>query len=135
MNPFSVLLPRGTPTVRVLHYARSALPPSNTPPPSTPLAFSPPPRVSCVLLLPGAARALGYFNSGNALTHGSALAAGADMVQHLGMSDIDRVCVSITLYHAFGIGSACSAALLSGAAIVLPAVGGLQVKNRRAAVT
>jgi hypothetical protein len=57
------------------------------------------------------------------------------MVQHLGMSDIDRVCVSITLYHAFGIGSACSAALLSGAAIVLPAVGGLQVKNRRAAVT
>jgi len=56
----------------------------------------------------------------------------------LQMGPSDRVCVSITLYHAFGIGSACSAALMSGAAIVLPAVGGLQgcgVPSQRARVT
>jgi hypothetical protein len=60
------------------------------------------------------------------------------MIELFNMNTDDRVCVSITLYHAFGIGSACSAALQSGAAIVLPAVGGLQgcgVPSQRAKVT
>lgn len=83
-------------------------------------------------------RALGYFNSTMALTHGNALKQGQDMKRHFHMIQDDRVCVSITLYHAFGIGSACSSALLSGATIVLPAVGGLRgcgVPSQRAQVT
>ena len=83
-------------------------------------------------------RPLGYFGSSKPLTHESALKQGEDMKQHLKMDWNDRVCVSITLYHAFGIGSACSSALLSGAAIVLPAVGGLRgcgVPSQRAETT
>jgi len=83
-------------------------------------------------------RPLGFFSSANALTHENALQQGQEMKDYFGMSDDDRSCVSITLYHAFGIGSACSSALLSGSAVVLPAVGGLQgcgVPSQRAAVT
>uniref|UniRef100_A0A7S1BTK0 AMP-dependent synthetase/ligase domain-containing protein n=1 Tax=Corethron hystrix TaxID=216773 RepID=A0A7S1BTK0_9STRA len=83
-------------------------------------------------------RALGFFNNPKALTHGSALSMGSQMLEHFHMVPRDKVCVSITLYHAFGIGSACSSALLSGAAIVLPAVGGLRgcgVPSQRAEVT
>jgi AMP-binding enzyme len=83
-------------------------------------------------------RPLGYFGSGKALTHGEAVQQGRDMVVYFDMFSEDKVCVSITLYHAFGIGSACSAALQAGAAIVLPAVGGLQgcgVPSQRATVT
>lgn len=83
-------------------------------------------------------RPLGYFGSPKALTHGSALQQGLEMKQYFNMTAADKVCVSITLYHAFGIGSACSSALQSGAAIVLPAVGGLLgcgVPSQRAAVT
>ena len=46
--------------------------------------------------------------------------------------------MSITLCHAFGIGSAVGSALLSGAAVVLPAVGGIRgcgVPAERAAAT
>jgi acyl-CoA synthetase (AMP-forming)/AMP-acid ligase II len=83
-------------------------------------------------------RPLGYFASSNALTHGDALQQGRTMRDYFGMDTTDRVCVSITLYHAFGIGSACSAAIQAGSAIVLPAVGGLQgcgVPSQRAEVT
>lgn len=83
-------------------------------------------------------RPLGYFGSPKALTHGMALQQGRDMVAHFDMIENDKVCVSITLYHAFGIGSACSSALQAGAAVVLPAVGGLLgcgVPSQRAAAT
>lgn len=83
-------------------------------------------------------RVLGYFNSPKALTQGHALTQGEYMKHHLQMTDSDRVCVSITLYHAFGVGSACASAILSGAAIVLPAVGGLRgcgIPSQRAQVT
>jgi acyl-CoA synthetase (AMP-forming)/AMP-acid ligase II len=83
-------------------------------------------------------RPLGYFASSNALTHGDALQQGRTMEDYFGMGKNDRVCVSITLYHAFGIGSACSSAIQTGSAIVLPAVGGLQgcgVPSQRAEVT
>jgi len=83
-------------------------------------------------------RPLGYFNSANALTHESTLQQGLQMKEFFKMNDDDRSCVSITLYHAFGIGSACSSAFLSGSAVVLPAVGGLAgcgVPSQRAQVT
>lgn len=80
---------------------------------------------------------LGIFG-GAALTHGDALALGQSAVLRLGMSERDRVCCSVTLMHAFGIGSACSSALVSGGAVVLPAVGGIKGcgdPNQRASVT
>jgi fatty-acyl-CoA synthase len=83
-------------------------------------------------------RPLGYFASSNALTQGDALQQGRTMRDYFGMNEDDRVCVSITLYHAFGIGSACAGAIQAGSAIVLPAVGGLQgcgVPSQRAEVT
>lgn len=82
--------------------------------------------------------ALGYFGSAKALTHAQALSQAQSVRDRLRMTESDRVCVSITLYHAFGIGSACTSALLSGAAIVLPAVGGLRgcgVPSQRAEAT
>ena len=81
---------------------------------------------------------LGYFGGTSALTHGEAMACGADARARLGIAPADRVCVSITLCHAFGIGSAVGAALGAGAAVVLPAVGGIRgcgVPSQRAAVT
>ena len=73
-----------------------------------------------------------------ALTNGGALALGAAAAAALEMTAADSVCVSVTLGHAFGVGTACAAAFLSGAAIVLPAVGGTRgcgVPSQRAAAT
>lgn len=80
----------------------------------------------------------GYFGSVSPLMHSAALKQGQDMIQYLSIIPNDRVCVSITLYHAFGIGSACSAALQAGATIVLPGVGGIHgcgVPSQRAELT
>ena len=63
---------------------------------------------------------------GAALTHGSAVALGASVAERLAVGPTDRACVSITLCHAFGIGSAVGSALGSAAAVVLPAVGGIR---------
>jgi acyl-CoA synthetase (AMP-forming)/AMP-acid ligase II len=81
---------------------------------------------------------LAFWNSLTPLTHAQALAQGEVCADALSLSADDRVCVAITLCHAFGIGSACAGALLRGAAIVLPAVGGIRgcgVPEERAAVT
>lgn len=81
--------------------------------------------------------ALAYWNSTAPLTHVDALAQGAAAAKQLALTGEDRVCVAITLCHAFGT-SACAAALYSGAAIVLPAVGGIRgcgIPEQRAAVT
>jgi len=81
---------------------------------------------------------LGYFGSSNAYLHSSAIQQGLAMKEYLEMTSDDRVCVSITLYHPFGIGSACASTILAGGAMVLPAVGGLQgcgVPSQRAEVT
>jgi len=83
-------------------------------------------------------QALGFWNSTKAMTHQEALKLGSAAAKHLSMTAADRVAVSITLCHAFGIGSACGSALVSGAAVVLPAVGGLRgcgVPSQRASVT
>jgi acyl-CoA synthetase (AMP-forming)/AMP-acid ligase II len=81
---------------------------------------------------------MAYWGSLEPLTHAEALSLGAAAAAELALQPSDRVCVAITLCHSFGIGSACTGALLSGAAIVLPAVGGIRgcgVPEERATVT
>lgn len=68
---------------------------------------------------------LGVFG-GAALSQSAALGHGSDLAAKLEVSPEDRLCCSVTLMHAFGIGSACSAALGTGATLVLPAVGGIR---------
>mmetsp|Transcript_26509 Transcript_26509/g.53776 ORF Transcript_26509/g.53776 Transcript_26509/m.53776 type:complete len:142 (+) Transcript_26509:278-703(+) len=51
---------------------------------------------------------------------------GAAAKERLAITPDDRVLVSITLCHAFGIGSAVGSALLAGAAVVLPGASGIR---------
>lgn len=81
---------------------------------------------------------LGYYATGKPITNAAALEAGAAVKGRLGMTEKDIVLVSITLNHIFGIGSAVSGALQSGAAIVLPdasGVVGCGVPSQRASAT
>jgi len=68
---------------------------------------------------------LGFYGSAKAVTNAQALSAGGAAKERLGMTSRDIVLVSITLNHLFGIGSAVSAALQSGAAVVLPEASGI----------
>jgi acyl-CoA synthetase (AMP-forming)/AMP-acid ligase II len=80
----------------------------------------------------------GFFNNPTAYTNKHALAHGKEAASELAMTEDDIVCVSITLCHPFGIGSAVCSALLAGATIALPAVGGIQgcgVPSERATAT
>ena len=80
---------------------------------------------------------LGVYG-GSALTHGEAITLGRQAATKLHLTSADVVCASITLMHAFGIGSAVSSALTAGASVVLPAVGGIRgcgVPAQRATVT
>lgn len=80
----------------------------------------------------------GFYNSSTAYTNQQALAHGEDAADNLAVTEDDVVCVSITLCHPFGMGSAVCSALSTGASIVLPAVGGIQgcgVPSERAAAT
>eukprot|EP00808_Paulinella_micropora_P001340 g11713.t1 len=70
--------------------------------------------------------ALSYFNTTSPLRHGECRRMGSEAYFGLHMLPSDRVCVSITLSHAFGIASAVQAAFVCGAAVVLPAVGGIR---------
>jgi hypothetical protein len=72
-----------------------------------------------------AATALGVYGVAE-LSHGAAMALGRDAAARLVRTGQDRVCCSVTLMHAFGIGSAVTSALSVGAAVVLPAVGGIR---------
>lgn len=79
-----------------------------------------------------------YFNSTSPLRHIEIMQLGSDSSRYLNISGSDRVCVSITLCHAFGIGSACAAAMISGATVILPAVGGINgcgIPSQRSAAT
>lgn len=79
-----------------------------------------------------------FYNSTTGYTNQQALTHGQDAAQQLGMNERDVVCISVTLCHAFGMGSAVCSALSTGAKIVLPAVGGIQgcgVPSQRAAAT
>mmetsp|Transcript_74992 Transcript_74992/g.223485 ORF Transcript_74992/g.223485 Transcript_74992/m.223485 type:complete len:341 (-) Transcript_74992:66-1088(-) len=73
------------------------------------------------------ALALGYWSSTKPLTNGEALSEmGMAAKDHLAVTPKDRVLVSITLCHAFGIGSAVGSALSAGAAVVLPGASGIR---------
>jgi acyl-CoA synthetase (AMP-forming)/AMP-acid ligase II len=79
-----------------------------------------------------------YYNSLKPFTNGEALQLGEQAANALEMMDQDKVCVSVTLCHAFGMGSAVCSGLLRGATLVLPAVGGIQgcgVPSQRAEAT
>lgn len=73
------------------------------------------------------AAALGYWSSTTPLTNREAICEmGTAAKSRLNMGANDRVLVSITLCHAFGIGSAVGGSLLAGAAIVLPGASGIR---------
>mmetsp|Transcript_41 Transcript_41/g.112 ORF Transcript_41/g.112 Transcript_41/m.112 type:complete len:303 (-) Transcript_41:336-1244(-) len=80
----------------------------------------------------------GYYNSTSPYTNADAIQHGEESSWELAMTEEDSVCVSVTLCHAFGIGSGVTGAILSGSTIVLPAVGGIQgcgVPSKRAEAT
>ena len=80
----------------------------------------------------------GFYNTPTGYTNQQALVHGTEAAHELKVTEEDTICVSITLCHPFGIGSAVCSAFLSGAAIALPAVGGIQgcgVPSERAAAT
>lgn len=80
-----------------------------------------------------------FYNSPTApFTNRQALEQGEDAAFELSMCVDDKVCISITLCHAFGIGSGVCSVFSRGATAVLPAVGGIQgcgVPSERAAAT
>ena len=71
-------------------------------------------------------RPFAFFGGTKALTQSQVLELGHEAATTLGMGSSDVSCVSITLCHAFGIGSAVGGALMSGGTIVLPEVGGIR---------
>ena len=80
----------------------------------------------------------GFYNSVTGYTNAQALLHGQEAVHALPVIEDDVVCVSVTLCHPFGIGSAVCSAFLTGATLALPAVGGIQgcgVPSERAAAT
>ena len=79
-----------------------------------------------------------FYNSTSPLTNDAIDELAEDAIRNLKLTPADTACVSITLSHAFGIGSAAAACLSSGACISLPNVDGLHgcgVPSDRAAAT
>lgn len=79
-----------------------------------------------------------FYNSATGYTNQQALLHGSEAANALRITGDDTICISVTLCHPFGMGSAACSAFLSGAAIALPAVGGIQgcgVPSERAAAT
>eukprot|EP00629_Pelagomonadales_sp_RCC1024_P007074 CAMPEP_0119267902 /NCGR_PEP_ID=MMETSP1329-20130426/5869_1 /TAXON_ID=114041 /ORGANISM="Genus nov. species nov., Strain RCC1024" /LENGTH=254 /DNA_ID=CAMNT_0007267845 /DNA_START=98 /DNA_END=859 /DNA_ORIENTATION=- len=86
----------------------------------------------------GPADAHAFFNSTSPLANGELEALAADAAKHLALTPEDTACISITLSHAFGVGSAAAACLSAGATICLPNVDGIVgcgVPSDRAAAT
>lgn len=67
-----------------------------------------------------------YFNSATALQSHDVVQLGEAAANKLEMVASDKVCVSITLCHSFGIASGVAAVFSRGATLVLPAVGGIR---------
>jgi len=83
-------------------------------------------------------RAHAFFNSTKALSSGEVMQLGKAATEALEITASDRCCVSITLCHSFGIAHAVGGTINAGAAVVLPAVGGIRgcgVPSQRAEVT
>jgi len=71
-------------------------------------------------------------------TNRQALEQGEDAAFQLSMCADDKICISVTLCHPFGMGSGLCSVFSRGATAVLPAVGGIQgcgVPSERAAAT
>merc|ERR1711990_824816 len=76
--------------------------------------------------------------NGSSMTQAQAVLLGQEAAAALQSATSDKTCVSITLCHAFGMGSGVGSALLSGGAVVLPASDGIRGcgnPKQRAAVT
>lgn len=83
-------------------------------------------------------RAHAYFNSTKALNGSEIVDLGQQTSTQFHMTDKDRVCVSITLCHSFGIASGVGSIFTAGAGLVLPAVGGIKgcgIPSERAIAT
>ena len=80
-----------------------------------------------------------YYNTPTApYTNRQAMEQGEEAAFELSMYEKDIICVSITLCHAFGIGSGVCSAFTRGATVVIPAGGGIQgfgVPSERAKAT
>ncbi len=80
-----------------------------------------------------------YYNSiTSPYTNRQAIQHGEEAAEELIVIEQDVICIAVTLCHAFGIGSAVGSALLRGACIALPAIGGIEgcgVPSERAAAT
>jgi len=86
----------------------------------------------------GKSIAHGFYNSTSPFTNQQAIEQGENAAFELAMCESDVICISITLCHAFGMGSAVCSSFSQGATIVLPAVGGIQgcgVPSERASAT
>jgi acyl-CoA synthetase (AMP-forming)/AMP-acid ligase II len=64
-----------------------------------------------------------FYGSPLALTHGEIFKLGSVAKSQLALTENDRLCVSITLCHSFGIGTGVGGAFLAGSSVLLPAVG------------
>mmetsp|Transcript_25750 Transcript_25750/g.42528 ORF Transcript_25750/g.42528 Transcript_25750/m.42528 type:complete len:306 (+) Transcript_25750:137-1054(+) len=76
--------------------------------------------------------------NGSAMSHAQAVGLGEAAAAALESTAADKTCVSITLCHAFGMGSGIGSALIRGGAVVLPAADGIRGcgdPKQRAAVT
>jgi hypothetical protein len=79
-----------------------------------------------------------FYNTTTPYTNKQALEQGREAAEELVMTENDVVCISITLCHPFGMGSAVCSTFDRGASIILPAVGGIQgcgVPSERAKAT
>jgi AMP-binding enzyme len=79
-----------------------------------------------------------YHSTTHPYTNEQALHHADEAANELFIVEQDVVCISVTLGHPFGIGSAVGSCLLRGACIVLPAIGGIHgcgVPSERAAAT
>lgn len=80
----------------------------------------------------------GFYNTDKPYTNSQALYDGKQAHWNLAMSSDDIVCISVTLSHPFGIGSALCSTLLAGGTVALPGVGGIQgcgIPSQRASAT
>lgn len=80
-----------------------------------------------------------FYNSPTTpYTNRQAIQHGQEAAEELIVVEQDVICIAVTLCHAFGLGSAVGSALLRGACMALPAVGGIQgcgIPSERAAAT
>mmetsp|Transcript_29864 Transcript_29864/g.65283 ORF Transcript_29864/g.65283 Transcript_29864/m.65283 type:complete len:307 (-) Transcript_29864:886-1806(-) len=68
----------------------------------------------------------GYFGSSNPLTCAEVARLGEDAANNLNITEQDISCVSVSLFHSFGIATGVASTLMAGGTVMLPAVGGIR---------